>query len=308
MNIVGQLSLLRAFVAMVEEGSLAAAARALRRSPPAVSRSLAELEALTGVSLIERTTRRFKPTDAGLPLADHARQILTAFEEALSEASGETLAPRGLVRITAPLTFGREHVAPAATSILDTHPQIVIDLPLADRIVDLHDENFDLGVRIGEVADTSLIRFKLGQVREVTVASPRYLEGRGTPLSPSDLSGHDTIQHSSLGAFEPWWFQTPEGRPEKAVVKARFAINQADAAIAAARAGRGLVRALSYQVADDIRRGDLKLVLEQFEPPPKPVNLVWPETRRSLGRVRLVIDHLKILKSLEVLKSVPEIL
>ncbi len=109
---------------------------------------------------------------------------------------------------------------------------------LADRIVDLHDENFDLGVRIGEVADTSLIRFKPGQVHEVTVVSPRNLKGLGTPLSPSGLSGHDTIQHSSLGAFESWWFHTPEGRSEKAVVKARFAINQTDAAIAAARAGR----------------------------------------------------------------------
>lgn len=296
-----QLTLLRTFVAMVEEGSLVAAARALRRSPPAVSRSLADLEALAGVTLVERTTRRFKPTEAGRRLADRAKLILAAFDEALSEAAGETLDPRGLVRITAPLTFGRAHVAPMVASILDAHAQIVVDLQLADRIVDLHEENFDIGVRIGPVADASLIRFTLGQVREVTVASPGYLEGRTAPMTPSDLSTHDIIQHTSLGAAEPWWFQTPDGRPEKAAVRARFAINQADAAIAAARAGRGVVRVLSYQVADDIRRGELRLLLEAFERPPKPVTLVWPEARRSLGRVRLVLEHLKTLRHLSVL-------
>lgn len=298
-----RLTLLRTFVAMVEEGSLAAAARALRRSPPAVSRSLADLEALTGVSLVERTTRRFKPTEAGLRLADRAKLVLTAFDEAIAETSGATLALRGVVRITAPLLFGREHVAPLIASFLDAHSQIVVDLQLADRVVDFHDENFDVGVRIGAIADTSLIGFRLGSVREMTVASPAYLAARGTPESLTDLSGHDLIQHTSLGASEPWSFRTLDGRPATVGVKARFAINQADVAIAAARADRGLVRALSYQVANDIQRGTLAPVLEAFEWDPKPVTLVWPEARRSVGRVKLVVAHLKSLRNLTVLRE-----
>jgi DNA-binding transcriptional LysR family regulator len=298
-----RLSLLRTFVAMVDEGSLIAAARALRRSPPAVSRALAELEALTGVSLVERTTRRFKATEAGRRLADQARLLLVGYDEAIAEASGATLACRGLVRVTAPLVFGREHVAPLLSTFLDAWPGIVVDLQLADRVVDLHDENFDLGVRIGAVADQSLISFRLGSVREVTVAAPAYLAERGTPETPLDVATHEAIQHTSLGASEPWWFRSMDGRPQRINVNARFAINQADAAIAAARAGRGLVRVLSYQVADDLRHGTLVRVLQDYEPEPKPVTLVWPDSRRALGRVKLLVHHLKSLKALAVLQQ-----
>lgn len=296
-----RLTMLRTFVVMVDEGSLVAAARALRRSPPAVSRTLSDLESLTGVSLVERTTRRFKTTEAGRRLADHARRLLSGFDEAIAEARGETLARCGLVRVTAPLVFGREHVAPRVTEFLDTWPGMVVDLQLADRVVDFHDENFDLGVRIGAVADSSLISYSLGRVTEVTVAAPVYLSERGTPKVPTDIITHEAIQHTSLGASEPWWFRHQDGRPERISVKARFAINQADAAIAAARAGRGLVRALSYQVADDLREGRLVRILPDYEPEPKPVTLLWPESRHGLGRVRLLVDHLKSLKTLAVL-------
>lgn len=291
-----RLTLLRTFVAIVDGGSLAAAGREIRRSPAAVSRALTDLEQATGVMLIERTTRRFKPTEAGLRLVDMARLVLTGYEEAIAEAAGTTLAPRGLVRVTAPLAFGRDHIAPRVAAFLDAWPGIVVDLQLADRIVDLHEENFDLGVRIGVVADQSLIGFRLGSVRHITVAAPAYLAAQGTPASPTDLRSHEVIQHSSLGALEPWWFRNPAGQAERVDVKPRFATNQADAAIMAARAGRGLVRVLSYQVADDLVRGTLVPVLENYEPEPKPVRLVWPESRHAVGRVKLLVDHLKALK------------
>lgn len=298
-----RLSLLRTFVAMVDEGSLVAAARAVRRSPPAVSRALAELETLTGVSLVERTTRRFKATEAGRRLADQARLLLAGYDEAIAEASGATLACRGLVRVTAPLVFGRDHVSPLMSTFLDAWPGIVVDLQLADRVVDLHDENFDLGVRIGAVADQSLIGLRVGSVTEVTVAAPAYLIERGTPITPLDIPAHEAIQHTILGASEPWLFRNRDGRPERVSVKARFAINQADAAIAAARAGRGLVRVLSYQVAEDLGNGTLVRVLRDYEPEPKPVTLVWPESRRSVGRVKLLVDHLKSLRELAVVQQ-----
>lgn len=231
--------------------------------------------------------------------------LLSSYNEAIAEASGEATSPSGTIRVTAPLVFGREHVAPLIATFLDAFPSITVDLQLADRVIDLHDENFDLGVRIGKVADTSLIALQIGEVRDITVACPAYLVTRGVPVTPEDILKHDIVQHTTLGASEPWVFQTAKGSAKTVNVAARFAVNQADAAIAAARAGRGIVRALSYQVADDLENGTLIRLLRAFEPTAMPVNLIWPDSRRSIRRVRLLIDHLKVLRALAVLQ--PEV-
>lgn len=296
-----RLSELRTLVAVVDEGGFAAAARLLHRSPPAITRTIADLEQRARTVLLERTTRRCRPTEAGRRLADQARSLLAAYDDALSEAAGEADVARGLVRVTAPLVFGREHVAPLVAAFQDQFPEVEVDLHLADRVVDLHDENYDLGVRIGPVADTSLIAFRVGEVRHVAVASGSYLEQRGIPLTPEALSAHEVVQHTNYGTTVPWVFRRPGGEVVSVTVRARFAVNQADAAVAAARAGRGIVRALSYQIDPAVRAGALVTVLEEFEPEPLPVHIVWPDSRRLVRRVRLLSEHLKALRGLRVL-------
>ncbi len=293
-----RLAELEIFLAIVEAGSLAAAARRLRRSLPAVKRILAELEARVGVTLVERTTRSSMPTDAGRQLAAHARLLLAGYQDAIGEVAGEAAEPRGAIRLTAPLVFGREHVAPAVSAFLERYPDVTIDFTLADRVVDLQDEHVDLAVRIGTVTDSALVARRVGQVSHVIVASPAYLRRHGTPAAPQDLAGHKVIQHTSLGLHAPWVL-----RDVAIQVTAQYAVNQADVAIAAARAGQGLVRALSYQVDRDLRRGRLVRVLGDCEPEPMPVNVAWPESRRAIHRVRLLADHLAAaLRRLAVLR------
>lgn len=279
------------FVAVVDAGSFAAAARMLSRSPPTVTRVVADLERRLGVTLLDRNSRRCRPTETGARLVDDARGLLTAYEDAASTASGEATEARGRVRITAPLVFGREHVAPAVGEFLDRHPRIAVELDLSDRQLDLHQERIDLAVRIGPVTDQSLTARRVGAVRRVIVASPEYLRGRGHPAGPQDLREHDIIQHGSR-SDAPLRFQDKRGRVIEERVAARLTVNQADAAIAAAAAGRGLVSALSYQVHDAVSAGSLVRVLAEWEADPVPVNLAWPEGRQQLRRVRLVIDHL----------------
>lgn len=282
-----RLAELETFLAIVEAGSLAGAARRLRRSAPAVTRILAELEARVGVTLIERTTRASRPTDAGRQLAGHARVLLAGYQDAIGEVAGEAAEPRGAIRLTAPLVFGRLHVAPLVATFLGRYPEVAIDFTLADRIVDLQEEHVDLAVRIGTVTDPTLVVRRVGQVTNVIVGSPAYLRRHGTPARPQDLGAHRVIQHTSLGLQAPWVF-----REVTVTVAAQFAVNQADIAIAAARAGQGLVRALSYQVDRDLRRGRLVRVLQAYEPEPMPVGVAWPESRRAIRRVRLLADYL----------------
>lgn len=300
-----RLSELQALAAVVEAGSFTQAARRLRRSPPAVTRIVAELEARVGVRLIERNPRRCVPTETGRRLARQAASLLADYEEAIAEAAGEAAAPRGALRVTAPLVFGRDHVAPAVMGFLDAHPAITIELDLSDRVQDLLEGNFDLAVRIGAVADGSLVARRVGEVRLVLVASPAYLAAHGVPRVPQDIVGHRLIQHSSRADL-PWRFEDAAGTPVAVAVSPHVAVNQADVAVAAAREGRGLVRALSYQVARDVAEGRLVRVLRAYEPAAMPVRLVWPESRRLVRRVRLFVDHVApVLSALPVVRADP---
>lgn len=292
---------LQVLVAIADTGSFVAASRKLRRSAPAITRILGGLEARAGTMLIERSPRRCQPTDAGRALIERGRQILGAYEDALEDAAGAAAAAVGSLRVTAPLVFGRDHVAPAVADFLDANPGIDIDLMLADRLIDIHEEHVDLAIRIGAVGDESLIARRVGSVRRVTVASPAYLSRRGVPCVPEDVAGHDTIHSQSDGAEVAWTYMR-SGKKVGVPIRPRLRINQADAAINAARAGRGLVTALSYQVEGDVAAGRLIRLLRDFEPAPIPVNLVYSEGRRTLRRLRLLIEHLaKVCKALPVL-------
>lgn len=296
-----RLTELSTFVAVIDNGGFTPAARALRKSPPTVTRLIAELEARLGVRLFDRTSRRCLLTEQGSRFAQDARAVLADYEQAVSLVSGEASTPRGKIRLTAPYFFGREHVAPSVLRFLDSHPSIAIELDLTDRIVDIHADVIDVAVRIGRIADETLTSTRVGWVRRVIVASPDYLARNGTPRTPRDLMSHTKIQHGSQ-IDAPWRLKGSRNRAVMTPVQARFTVNQADAAIAAARSGHGLVTALSYQVHQDVAAGQLVRLLQDFEPDPLPVALAWPEGRDALLRVRLLIDHLaKQLRSLSVI-------
>ena len=297
---------LQTLVAIVDSGSLAAAARRLGRSPPAISRDLADLESRVGVTLVERSTRSCTPTSAGWRLAEDTRPLLSGYEEAISHAAGEATAPRGSIRMTAPITFGGRFVVPLITAFLDGYSEIEVDLQLSDRFVDLADEDFDLAVRIGHLADSALIARSLGELRRLFVASPAYLQAKGMPARPEDLTQHEIVQHSG-GPGTPLTFAGKGGGAIVIPARARFTVNQPEPAIAAAREGRGIVSVLSHQVDEDLRRGSLVRILRPFEPPALPVSLVWPASRRSWRRIRLLINHLAgALSPLEVIRKIAE--
>jgi len=283
-----RLDELAIFVAIIDTGSLAAAARQLRRSRPAVTRALAALEDRAGVRLIARTTRQLMPTEAGRELAAGARDILAAYEASLA---GVTAAPmRGLVRVTAPLAFGRRHVTPVVADFLDLHPDIQVELVLADRNLDLIEEGLHVAVRIGSLPSSRLIARKVGEVRRVLVAAPAYLERRGTPARPAELAEHDTIASIAAGQTLLWRF-AGGGRSATVSVTPRLIVNEVESALIAARSARGLARALSYQVAPDLDAGTLVRVMRAWEPPALPVQLVVPSGQHLQPKVRAFLDH-----------------
>lgn len=276
------------FVAIVDAGSLAAAARRLRRSRPAVTRALAALEERVGTRLIARTTRRMTPSDAGRELAASARRLVADYEAAIGIATAEPVS--GLLRITAPLAFGRRHVTPLVSEFLDRYPQVQVELVLADRNLDLIEEDLQLAIRIGPLPNSRFLMRKVGEVRRVLVAAPSYL-ARCPPLRrPADIAAHETIASVAAGQTLRWRFGGAR-QGSAVVLTPRLIVNEIESALIAARAGRGLTRALSYQVADDLAAGTLIRVLPGFEPPPLPVQLVLPGGRHPPPRVRAFIDH-----------------
>ncbi len=208
-----RLDELAVLVTVLEAGGLAAAGRKLRRSPAAVTRSLAGLEARLGVRLIERTTRRLAPTEAGRRLADQARRVLADYETAVSPEPGDG-ALRGRLAVTAPLVFGRRHVTAVVTSFLERHPGLGVDLRLNDRNLDMIEEGLDVAVRIGPLADSGLLVRRVGEVRRLTVAAPDYLARAGTPMRPGDLASHQVVLILTRPELEDWRFRGASEREE----------------------------------------------------------------------------------------------
>jgi DNA-binding transcriptional LysR family regulator len=283
-----RLDELAIFVAIIDSGSLAGAARQLRRSRPAVTRALAALEARAGARLIARTTRQLMATEAGRELAASARDVLAQYDASLSGVTGAPM--RGLLRITAPLAFGRRHVTPIVAEFLDLHPELQVELVLADRNLDLIEEGLHLAVRIGALPNSRLVARKVGEVRRVLVAAPAYLARRGEPKRPADLAGHDTIASIAAGQTMLWRF-AGNSRYSTVTVTPRLIVNEIEAALIAARSGRGIARALSYQVAPDIEAGTLLRLMRDWEPPAMPVQLVVPGGQHLQPKVRAFLDH-----------------
>ncbi|SEN77667.1 transcriptional regulator, LysR family [Sphingomonas gellani] len=287
-----RLAQLQLLLAIVDTGSLAAAGRRLGRSPAAVTRALADLENRVGVRLIERSTRSCKPTPSGRRLAETARRLIEDYEGAISLPSEAAAALVGSLRVTAPTGFGAEQVAPLLLRFLDRHPGISVDLRLLDRVVDLIEEDFDLAVRIGRPREGTLIMRSAGVLRRSFVASPAYLQEHGVPRSLTDLAAHQLIQHGDGGNDAPWTFGKAGGAILPVAASGRLAVNRPEPAVAAARDGRGIVAVLSSQVANDLAGGTLLRVLQDHEPPPLPVSVLYPASRKGWRRVSLLADFL----------------
>lgn len=286
-----RLDELTVFTAILDAGSLAGAARRLRRSPPAVTRSLAILEARVGARLVQRTTRQLTATEAGRRFASHARQLLADYEQAVGGVKENRETPlQGLLRITAPSLFGRWHIAPLVFSFLDAHPGVRIDLVLTNRNLDLIDEGLDVAVRIGPLARAGLMARHVGQVRRVLSASPDYLARRGRPRAPKDLIKHDIVHNWNRPSPVEWRFRS-SGRDQIVRPIPRFMTTEVEGLLLAIKAGRGIGRTLSYQVADDFASGALVRLLREFESPPMPVHLVVPTARQMPRSVRAFLDH-----------------
>jgi len=273
---MNQLDSLRAALAAADAGSFSAAARALRVPLPTLSRKVADLEAHLGTALFVRTSRKLQITEAGRAYLVAARRVVDELADADRSARGEDQTPRGELAIAAPIVFGRLHVLPIVTELLATHPAITARLVLSDRYANLVDDHFDVAVRIGELADSSLIATRVGSVRRVVCASPAYLEAHGRPRRPADLARHACIATTD----DDWRFASTT-----IAIKPRLLVTTAEAAIDAARAGVGIARVLSYQLRDR----SLVRILAVHEPDPLPVHLVRPSTHTP-RKVRLFLE------------------
>src|SRR5882762_7456098 len=284
-----RIDAMQAFVAVADLQGFAAAARKLELSPPAVTRLIAALEDRLGTRLLQRTTRSVTLTDAGARYLERARRILADVEEAERAAEGERTRPSGRLVVSAPVGFGRLHVSPLMSSYLKRYPEVSGELRLEDRVVNLVEDGIDLAVRIGHLADSSLVARHVGEMRRIVVASSGYLQQRSEPNTPEAIASHETIQFGAMPASPDWRF-VEEGREIRVACTPRFTTNSADAAIKYAEQGGGLTRVLAYQAAEAIKAGRLKLVLAQFEQPPLPIHIVYPTSRLLSAKVRTFID------------------
>lgn len=286
-----QVHLMSVFVAVGEEEGFAAAARRLALSPAAVTRAIAALEEKIGVKLLLRTTRNVRLTEAGRRYLDDSRAILSSIEEANETAAGVNSAPKGNLSVTSPVLFGKTFVMPGIVRYLKTYPEVEVSALFLDRVVNLVEEGIDVAVRIGHLPDSSLKALRVGQVRRVLCASPEYLAKHGVPRHPDDLLRHTIVAASGVTPRVEWKFGADDD-PTTVRLRPRLTVTSNDAAIAAVVMGLGICRLLSYQVADELAAGRLKIVLADFEEAAWPVHLVHRESKFGASKVRNFIDLL----------------
>lgn len=280
---------MKVLLAVTEAGSLSAASRVLRAPLATVSRKISDLEAHLGTRLLIRSSRKLALTDAGQTYVIACKRILEQVADAERAAAGEYSAPRGELTLAAPVAFGRLHILPVAADFLKAYPDIDLRVTLSDRISHILDEHIDVAIRIGELADSTFIARRVGEVRKIVCASPEYFAARGTPARPADLAAHDCITFHPLTSANSWVFAV--GKQEEAVtVRSRLVINTAESAVDAAIAGAGIARVLSYQVARALQEDQLVLALQAYEAPPWPVSLVHAGQGPLPLKVRAFLD------------------
>lgn len=285
-----RLDAMKVFVAAVDEGSLAAAGRRLGRSPAAVSRAVAFLERYVGTPLLYRTTRVMRLSAAGEGYAAVCRRVLTELEGAELMAAGESAAPRGELTLTGPIVSGARILRPIVDDFLDEQPAVRARLLMLDRKLNLVEEGVDVALRIGLLPDSSLVAVKVGEVRPVICASPDYLALHPPVRGPDDLAAHPLVAMTVFG-LDSWGFAASgKAGAQEISIKPRLIVNTVEAAVGSAIEGHGLTRTFSYQVAEELRDGHLKLVLPDRSSRPLPVHLVTPEGRLSVPKVRAFFD------------------
>ncbi|PSJ62796.1 LysR family transcriptional regulator [Pseudaminobacter soli (ex Li et al. 2025)] len=283
-----RLDAMQVLLAVVDAGSLSAASRKLNAPLPSVSRKVAELERHLGTRLLVRTSRNVQLTDAGRDYVDAARQIIAQIEDAELRASGEYHTPRGVLTITVPITFGQDYVLPFAYDFLREHPEITLNVISLDRVVNLVDEHVDVGVRLGELADSSFYAVKVGDFDFVTCASPEYLARKGRPSSPEELVNHDGAVFGQI--TEPGWIYQQDSLRLEAKPNIRVRANTATATVTAATRGVGIIRIPRYQVAKELRSGALVAILDDYGSPSFPAHLVYVRQGLLPLKVRVFID------------------
>ena len=289
---MNQLAALRVFVAVAEAQSFSNAARALRIAKSAVSRQVSDLESDLGARLIHRTTRSLSLTEAGRAYFERAARILADLDDA-NRAVGELqAAPRGRLRISAPMSFGFLHLMPALSDFMARYPEVVVDLAMNDRFVDLVNEGFDVAIRIATLPDSSLIARQLAPARRVICASPNYLSTHGAPRSPNDLKTHACLFNSNLPSAREWRFVSPDDVPVPVTVNGRLSVDNGDALRVAALCGLGLANLPTFIVGVDLQSGALATVLDSFVAQDLSISAVYPPSRHLSPTVRALIDFL----------------
>ncbi|WP_086735878.1 LysR family transcriptional regulator [Erythrobacter colymbi] len=284
-----RLEAIRTLLAAVDGGSLSAASRSLRTPLPTVSRRVSDLEAHLGAQLLVRTARKLILTEAGEAFVVSARRIIEELGEAERAASGEYREPRGELVVTAPILFGRLHVAPIVHAFLAAYPQVSVRLILSDSVIDMVEAHVDVAVRIGKLPDSDLIARTAGQIRWVLCASPAYLARAGMPAEPRDLANHDCIAFEGLQTYRSWTIGTGPSA-QTVPIRPRLSVNTAEAVIEGAAAGLGIARLLSYQAAGAVARGEVRTILRKWEGEPIPVSLVHQSQRVQPLKRRAFLD------------------
>ncbi len=286
-----RLTAMRVFVTVVDEGGFTAAARKLRLSKSAVSTLMRDLEGKLGTALLNRTTRRMSLTEAGVRFKTRAEQILADVEEAEREATALTHRPRGLLRVSAGVSFGIRHLGRALLDFARLYPDVTVDLSLTDRFIDLVDEGVDVAIRIGHLTDSTLIARRLSYTHRIVCAASGYLEKHGRPERPEDLGQHNCLGYNLLATGDSWRFLV-NGAETEIAVKGSFSTNNGDLLREAAAQGLGLYYAPTFIVHDDLRSGRLTPLLEAYVLPPLDIHAVFPASRFVSAKVRSFVDHL----------------
>jgi len=286
-----RINAMMVFVAALDEGSLAGAGRKLGRSPAAVSRAVAFLEGHLGVPLLHRTTRSIKLSEVGERYADTCRRVLGYLKDAEALAAGERSGPRGTLSVTAPVCGGEEILGPILDAFLDAYPTVSAKLNLLDRPANLIDEGVDVALRVAHLPDSSMIAVRVGEVRRILCAAPSYLAKHPRITEPNDLAKHQIIAMTDFGP-DSWSFPPARGSTISRTVHftPRLVVNSARAAVASAVDGRGVARLFSYQVAEHLQAGRLRVVLGSDEHALVPVHIITPEGRLSVPKVRAFVD------------------
>lgn len=276
-------------LAAVDSGSLSKASRKLGLPLATVSRKMADLEGHLKATLLIRSAKGLELTPAGRSYVTAAKAILEQVSEAERAVAGEYTEPKGDLVVTAPIMFGRLHMLPVVTSFLAAYPDVSVGLVLTDRVTHFLDDQVDVALRVGNLPDSNLIAVGLGSIRRVVCASPAYLSARGVPSAPADLAHHDSISFDTVSTISSWSFWSG-GEEFRVPIRSRLSVNTIDAAIDAGLSGSGLVRVMSYQVVEHIRRDLLVTVLDDFEPPLRPVHVVYDKQNRLPLKLRAFID------------------